>query len=402
MELLMLIAAVLWAVQLIKQYMDGHPRKDPKTVDTRYSEMNAGDADENDGGSEDAGGASGASSGWKQGKKKSGKNGMPDIDTGKLKGTIIAVIAAIAVVCVGMNCYYNVDEQENAVVTMFGEVIRTDTAGLHFKIPFVQNVQIVDITTHGTGIGYEVENDGQTFASNTDGLMITKDFNFIDIDFYMEYRVSDPVAYLYNSNEPEVIMKNIALAAIRSTVINYDVDEAITTAKLQIQADVKEKIVAELEEQNIGLSVVNITVQDSTPPTDEIIAAFKSVETAKQGKDTALNNANKYKNEQLPAAQAEADRIVQNAEAEKAARIAEAEGQVARFNAMYEQYKVNPLITKQRLFYETIESVLPGAKVIITDGTTQTVLPLDSFVSGNGSTGGLSASAAGDDSEDGN
>ena len=289
----------------------------------------------------------------------------------------VVVIAAAGVIVTGS--YYNVHEQENAVVTMFGNVIRTDTAGLHFKLPLIQQVHLVDITTHGTGIGYNVADDGQNFAANTDGIMITKDFNFIDIDFYMEYKVSDPVAYLFNSREPEQILKNIALASIRSTVIDYDVDDAITIGKSQIQADVKEKMTAELERQQIGLSVVNITVQDAEPPTAEIIQAFKSVETAKQGKETAINNANKYRNEQVPAAEARADRIMQSAEAKKAARIAEAEGQVARFNAMYDQYRNSPLITKQRLFYETMENVLPGTKVIITDGETQTMLPLESF-----------------------
>ncbi len=289
----------------------------------------------------------------------------------------VIIIAVAGVVVTGS--YYNVHEQENAVVTMFGNVIRTDTAGLHFKLPLIQQVHFVDITTHGTGIGYNVSDDGQNFAANTDGVMITRDFNFIDIDFYMEYKVNDPVAYLYNSREPEQILKNIALAAIRSTVIDFDVDDAITIGKSQIQAEVKAKMTEELERRQIGLSVVNITVQDAEPPTAEIIQAFKSVETAKQGKETAINNANKYRNEQVPAAEARADRITQSAEAKKAARIAEAEGQVARFNAMYDQYRNSPLITKQRLFYETMENVLPGTKVIITDGGTQTMLPLESF-----------------------
>ena len=95
--------------------------------------------------------------------------------------------------------------------------------------------------------------------------------------------------------------------------------------------------------------------------------------------ETKINQARKYENEQIPAAEAQADRIVQSAEAQKAARIAEAEGQVARFNAMYEQYAQNPLITRQRMFYETLESILPDLKVIITDGSTQTMLPLESF-----------------------
>ena len=292
-------------------------------------------------------------------------------------GVLVLSVLLIAVLVFGS--FYNVSEQQNAVVTMFGEVLRTDTAGLYFKVPLIQQVRLVDITTHGTGIGYSVSPSGQNITNSMDGIMITKDFNLINIDFYLEYKVSDPVAYLYNSQEPEEILKNIALASIRSTVINYTVDEAMTTGKSAIQAEVKEKMVQELSEQNIGIQVVNITVQDAEPPTAEIIRAFKEVETAKQGAETNINQAHKYENQQIPAAEAEADRIVQNAQAQKATRVAEAEGQVARFNAMFDQYILNPLITKQRMFYEAMEQLLPGMKVIITDGDTQTMLPLDSF-----------------------
>ncbi len=303
------------------------------------------------------------------------------IDVKKTVRRVIIVLLAVLILTAVLGSYYNVSEQENAVVTMFGKVVRTDTAGLYFKIPYLQQVHMVDITTHGTGIGYSVGSGGQNITNSFDGIMITKDFNLINIDFYMEYKVSDPVAYLFNSFDPELILHNIALAAIRSTVINYTVDEAMTTGKSAIQSDVKEKIVEDLQEQNIGIQIVNITIQDAEPPTKEIVAAFKEVETAKQSAETKINQARKYENEQIPAAEAAADRIVQTAEAQKAARIAEAEGQVARFNAMYEQYAQNPLITKQRMFYETLESILPDLKVIITDGSTQTMLPLESFVS---------------------
>ena len=298
---------------------------------------------------------------------------------GKILKWILGVAAGILILATVAGGFYRVNEQETAVVTMFGKVVRTDTAGLYFKIPWVQQVTMVDTTIHGTGIGYAVDGDGQNFTVDTEGIMITSDFNIIDIDFYMEYRVSDPVAYLFQSKTPELILKNIAQAAIRSTVIDFTVDDAITTGKAQIQALVKQKMQDELAKQNIGLQVINITVQDAEPPTDEIVAEFKAVETAKQGKDTAINNANKYRNQQIPKAEAESDKIVQAAQAAKESRIAEAEGQVARFNAMYEQYAANPLITKQRLFYETIERVLPGLKVIITDGNTQTLYPIESF-----------------------
>ena len=132
-------------------------------------------------------------------------------------------------------------------------------------------------------------------------------------------------------------------------------DEVITTGKNQIQGEIKDKIMARLEKEDIGLQMVNITIQDAEPPTAEVLAAFKEVETAKQSADTAVNNANKYRSEQIPAAEAEADQILQNAQAQKEARINEAMGQVARFNSMYQEYARYPLITKQRMYYETME-----------------------------------------------
>lgn len=280
--------------------------------------------------------------------------------------------------------FYFVDEQHNAILTEFGTVIRVDTAGFYFKAPW-RSVRKVDITTHGTSIGYIIEEDGQKGAYPVDeanGVMITSDFNLLNIDFYIEYRVSDPIAYTYNAASPEFILRNIALANIRTVVSNYTVDEAMTTGKNQIQADIRAAIMEQLEERQIGLSIVNITIQDSRPPVESVEMAFKNVETAKQGADTARNQAVQYQNEQIPAAEARADAILQNAEAIKAARIAEATGQVERFNQMYEQYALFPYITKKRLFYEKLEEVMPGCTIVITDGDTQTMYPLDSFTSG--------------------
>ena len=116
-------------------------------------------------------------------------------------------------------------------------------------------------------------------------------------------------------------------------------DDVLTTGKGEIQARIKEMITAKLEEQDIGIQLVNITIQDSEPPTAEVMKAFKMVETAKQGKETALNNANKYRNEKLPEAEAKVDQIIKDAEARKQTRINEAQAQVARFNALYAEYE---------------------------------------------------------------
>ncbi|MCR5649993.1 MAG: FtsH protease activity modulator HflK [Lachnospiraceae bacterium] len=299
----------------------------------------------------------------------------------KIRGVVSFVIIAIIAVSVLLRCFYAVNEQENAILTQFGRVIQVNTAGFYFKAPW-QSVRMVDMTTHGTAIGYVIDEDaqkGQYPVDEASGIMITSDFNLLNIDFYLEYRVSDPVAYTYNTESPETILANIAQSNIRTVVSNYTVDEAMTTGKSQIQADIKEAITKELNEHDIGLMVLNITVQDSRPPTAEIVAAFKEVETAKQGADTDKNNAQAYKNRKIPEAEAEADAIIQKATAAKEARIAEAEGQVARFNEIYNEYQKYPTVTKRRMFYEKMEEILPGIKVVISDGQTQTMLPLDSF-----------------------
>lgn len=197
-----------------------------------------------------------------------------------------------------------------------------------------------------------------------------------------------------------MVLKNIAQNCIRTTIGSYSVDSVLTTGKNEIQSNIKQMILDKLEDYDIGITLVNITIQDATPPTAEVENAFKEVETAKQGKETALNNANKYRNEQIPNAEAESDRILQEAEADKQERINEANGQAARFNSMYQEYIKFPEVTKRRMFYEAMEDILPDIKLIIqgSDGTVDTMLPLDSFVtedSAGGITEGGSVQAAG-------
>lgn len=292
------------------------------------------------------------------------------------KIALLVVAVVIAAVCI-FDSFYQIQEQEQAVLVTLGKPSAVQSTGLHFKIPFIQSVRKVNTTIQGFPIGY-VEEGNESL--NAESVMITKDYNFINVDFFVEYRVTDPVQYLYGSHQPVDILKNVAQSSIRTVVGSYGVDDVLTTGKSEIQAEIKQMITTRMDEQNLGIQLVNITIQDSEPPTVEVMQAFKMVETAKQGKETALNNANKYRNEKLPEAEAQADQVVQDAEAKKQTRINEAEAQVARFNSLFAEYEKNPVITKQRMFYETMEDVLPGLKIIIDSGDgVQKVLPLDSF-----------------------
>lgn len=302
--------------------------------------------------------------------------------TAKKTATIVKIIiVALVLFILAGNSYYTIQEEEQAVVCTLGSPKAITTPGLHFKIPFIQSVTKVNTTIKGFSIGYMLDGDSEGVVD--DAMMITSDYNFINVDFYVAYRVIDPVKALYASEDPVEILKNIAQNCIRTTIGSYSVDSVLTTGKNEIQANITQMILEKLESYDIGIQLINITIQDAEPPTEEVSNAFKEVETAKQGKETALNNANKYRNEQIPKAEAKSDQILQNAEATKQERINEANGQVARFNSMYEEYVKYPEVTKKRMFYETMENVLPDVKVIIesADGTTNTVLPLDSFVS---------------------
>lgn len=304
--------------------------------------------------------------------------------------TVVVLIAALAILL--FNTTYQIKEQEQAVLVTLGKATAVTDPGLHFKIPFIQQVKKVNTTIQGFAIGYATDSNQ---VNEDESLMITSDFNFIDVDFYVEYRYSDPVKALYASVSPLDILKNISQSCIRTVIGSYPVDDVLTTGKNEIQATIKEMILERLDEQDIGIQLVNITIQDSEPPTAAVMEAFKAVETAKQGKETALNNANKYRNEQLPSAQAKADGIRKDAEAQKAERINEATAQVARFNAMYAEYVKNPAVTRQRMFYETMEEVLPGLKLLIegSDGSVQTFYPLESFT-GNDTTENTADSSA--------
>lgn len=292
-------------------------------------------------------------------KKKSRKGS--DISVMDIFGRVAIVLLIIfAIVVVGQMCY-TLNENEDAVVFTFGKPTLVSESGLHFAIPLVQNVYKCNTSMQGLSIGYDANNN----PVENDSLMITKDFNFVNVDFYLEWFIADPVAYYCASDNPQLILSTLAKSVIRDTVGSYNIDEVLTTGKSEIQATIKENLVTRIESENIGIAVNNITLQDAEPPTAEVINAFKAVEDAKQRAEELENVANKYRSENIPAAEAEANAILQKAEAQKQERIKEAEGQIARFSAMYEEYMRFPDITKTRMYYEAMETLLPFMKVVI-------------------------------------
>ena len=302
----------------------------------------------------------------------------------------VLVLALVLLIGV-LTCFYTVDDKQQAVVTTFGKVTDVTDAGLHFKLPFgIQKVYPVDVNVYQKiELGYRSDgNDSYYQTKTSESTMITGDYNIVNVDFFVEYKISDPVQYLYSSNEPEMILRNLIQSQVRNVVGSSSVDSVLTDGKENIQMQVKELVTQILAEYDIGLTLVDVRIQDSEPPTTEVIEAFKAVETAKQHAETVVNDAKAYQNAQLPNAQAQADKLLQNAAYLKQKRINEAVEQVAMFNAMYKEYALNPEITKSRMYYEAIAEILPGVKLYINtssgaDSEVQMLLPLETIVGGN-------------------
>lgn len=312
----------------------------------------------------------------------------------KINGKTVTLTLVILALLLGIGtCFYTVDDKQQAVVTTFGKVTDVTDAGVHFKLPFgIQRVYKVDVNVYQKiELGYRSDysySDGYEVKTN-ESTMITGDYNIVNVEFFVEYKISDPERYLFSSNSPELILRNLIQSQVRNVVGSSSVDAVLTDGKESIQMQVKDLVTQILEDYDIGLTLVDVKIQDSEPPTQEVIEAFKAVETAKQQAETVVNDAKAYQNAQLPAAQAQADQLIQNAEYLRQKRINEAVEQVAMFTAMYEEYAQNPEITRSRMYYEAISQILPGVKLYInTSGSedVQMLLPLESIVETTGGT----------------
>ncbi len=297
----------------------------------------------------------------------------------------IVIAFALATILV-LSSVYTVEDKEQAVITTFGKVTGISEPGIHFKLPFgIQKAEMVKVNEiKNIEIGYRTTGTSDD-SIEAESKMITGDFNIVNVDFFVEYRISDPVKYLYSSSDPDKILKMLIQSQIRNVIGSYEIDPVLTESKEQIQADILSLTASELENYDIGLSLITVRIQDSEPPTSEVNKAFMAVKNADSEAKTAVNNANAYKNTKEAEAEAEVNKILQNAEYLKQKRINEAEQEVAMFNAMFAEYIKNPDITKSRMYYEAIESVFPDVTVYIdaSDGSGVTkLLPLGDILGG--------------------
>lgn len=292
-------------------------------------------------------------------------------------GAIAILLAGIAL----FTSWYTVDESEQAVILTFGKAETTIAEpGLHFKLPWpIQDVEKLSKETFSLQFGY-TEVNGKVVEEYPElTKMITGDENIVLADLVVQWKITDPAKFLFSSNDPQGILLNATSASLRGIIGSAKIDDALTSGKAEIEADVWKLLVDLVSRYDIGISIIAVKLQDVDLPNAEVRKAFTDVTSARETMNTKINEARKYENQKVNEAEGEKDAIISNAEGDKVARIAAAEGDTAKFNALYIEYEKSPTITKQRLVLETLDQVLPNTQIYImnqNDSDTVTYLPI--------------------------
>lgn len=308
---------------------------------------------------------------------------LPDLKPGTYKKIGMGIAAAVVLIFLGSSSFYTVQEQERAAILTFGKYTNESSAGLHFKWPYpIQQVITVPAElTQRIHIGYRQEGEG-TVTVEDEAMMITGDENIVSADAVVQWKISNIRNYLYNIDDPDKFLRNSASSSIRAVIGSQKLDYAITDGKTVIQDEVRELLVDLQKKYNTGIQIIDIKFQDIEPPSGQVEEAFREVTNAREEKNTKINNAKKYENDIIPKARGEAQALLEKAEGEKKSRILNAEGDVARFNAIFAEYSNNQSVTESRLILETLETIMPGAKIFITNSNSDTVnyLPLNELM----------------------
>ena len=289
-------------------------------------------------------------------------------------------IAGILLVVIAFTTWYTVDESEQAVVITFGKADTTVTdSGLHFKLPWpIQRAEILSKETFSLQFGYKQDPGGELVSFDKETKMITGDEYIVLTDLVVQWKITEPQKYLFNAQNPREILSDATSASIRSVIGSSTIDAALTDGKAEIEAQTRELLATLIEKYDIGIAIQGVKLQDVELPNAEVRAAFTAVTDARETKNTKINEANKYENQKKSEAEGERDAIKSRASGQKTARIEQARGDVALFNNLHAEYMKNKDITRQRLVIETLEQVLPKAKIYIMNDTGETVkyLPL--------------------------
>ncbi|MGI6085218.1 MAG: FtsH protease activity modulator HflK [Acetivibrionales bacterium] len=304
----------------------------------------------------------------------------------------LRLLLLIVVMLVGFWCLTGIytlksDGGEKAVLTQFGQYVDTiEEAGLHWHIPYpIQKVEIVKTETLRTiELGFRTQNVGDSKSISTfdevpqEALMITGDENLVNAETVIQYRISNVKDFVFNVNDVFNTLKMASESSVRRVVANHRLDDVLTDQKDIIQYEIKEDLQNICNEYQMGISIKNVALQMVYAPV-EVEDAFNDVIKAREDMNRYINEANKEANEIVPAAEATVQEILNEAIAYKEKRIAEAKGDVENFKQVYRNYELGPDVTRIRMYLETMQEILPKAKIYIMNdsGNTLRFLPLE-------------------------
>ncbi len=310
---------------------------------------------------------------------QSGKIRVPPIR----KSHILAALAGLAAVFTLVLGVYTVDPEEVGVVLRFGRYVRTSTPGLNFKIPFVETLKKVPVQrqlkeefgyrTSKTGIRSEYKTAENIAAES---LMLTGDLNCAVVEWTVQYRVEDPVKYLFGVRDVQSTLRNICEAVMREIVGDRSVSEVLTIGREEIGVEAKTRLQQLCDQYGTGISIKLVVLQDVNPP-DPVKPSYNEVNQAEQEKDRMINEAKADYNQFIPRARGEAESAIRIAEGYAVDRINRAKGDAERFELLYKEYSMAKDVTKRRLYLETMTEILQKAqKKIIVDDKQKGLLPL--------------------------
>lgn len=282
---------------------------------------------------------------------------------------------------------YQVEAGEVAVVRRFGRALEQPIGpGLHWHVPWpVERVDIINITVQRIEVGFRTINTEPLDYVDMpeESLMLTKDENIVSNTFTVQYRVGDPIKFLFNIEDPEGTIRAAAESAMRATVGSRTIDDILTTGKSEIQLETTRLLQDLMYKYDSGILVDNVLLQDVNPP-DEVVDAFKEVASAREEKQRLINEAQSYQNDVIPKARGEAQKQLREAEAFRAERVERAEGDAQRFKAILAEYRKAPAINRTRMYLEVMEQLLPGMEVYVVDAETGGIVPYLPLKGGSG------------------
>ncbi len=296
---------------------------------------------------------------------------------------ILPIAAGILLLIMLKGMIYSIDPEEVGIVQRFGKYVTTTSPGLHFKLPpIVERVRKVKVKrVYKEEFGFRTMQSGvRTNYSqrnyNDESIMLTGDLNILDVRWIVQYQIKDPVKFLFATRDPRNNVQNISEIIIRRLVGDYKVDDILTVKREAINHLAQIEMQKLLDNYNSGIQVVTVKLLDVNPP-QEVKAAFNEVNEAKQEKESLINQAWEAYNKAVPRAKGEAEKTIREAEGYLLDKVNRAKGDAERFTALLEEYKKAPLVTKKRLYLETMTEVLPKVEEkYIIDSEQSSLLPL--------------------------